>query len=77
MILAAAMGSFGVFLLALSALLLNGQRKNRLQLRRLDRQVEQAVDRLRTPHEQARRERRRREIEADKQATFEFYDDGT
>lgn len=77
MILAAAMGTFGMFLLTLSALLLNGQRKNRMQLHRLDRQVERAVDNLRTPGERALREMRKREIEAAKQATFEFYDDGT
>lgn len=74
MILGAAIGGLGLLILFLGALVLNGQRANRLQLRRLRSQVERAKHELRTPEERRALRRQLEEVEAQKRTVFGRYE---
>ena len=69
-------GGFGFLLLAVAILVSNGHRKNRLQLRRLRRQVERLSATLRTPEERAELARRIEAIEARNRAIHGRFDSG-
>ncbi len=76
MMIAASFGSVGLLLVAAAILVLNSQRRNRLQLRRLGEEVDRMAEKLRTPEERAELARRIEEIEAQKRLVFGRYDAG-
>lgn len=76
MILAASFGGIGLLLLASATLVLNSQRKNRLQIHRLNEEVERVVDRLRTPQERAAEAQRLEGVEARKRVVHGRFDSG-
>lgn len=76
MIVAIAFAGFGLLLVTVGILVSNSQRKNRLQLRRLQDEVERMTDQLRTQEERDAAARRLEAIEAEKREIHGRFDSG-
>lgn len=76
MIVAIAFAGFGLLLVTVAILVSNSQRKNRLQLRRLQDEVERMTDQLRTQEERDAAARRLEAIEAEKREIHGRFDSG-